>query len=53
MLVLAPGLGPESQRLGPGPELVLELAQWGVRDAQQLSWLDPPPAAAKAQAREG
>lgn len=32
--------------------LVLELAQWGVRDAQQLSWLDPPPLAAQAQARD-
>lgn len=32
--------------------LVLELAQWGVRDAQQLSWLDPPPQAAQAQARD-
>ncbi len=33
-------------------ELVLELASWGVSDAGKLCWLDPPPAAAYAQARE-
>ncbi len=32
--------------------LALELAAWGVNDATSLSWLDPPPAAAFAQARE-
>lgn len=32
--------------------LALELAQWGVRDAAQLAWIDPPPAGALAQARE-
>ena len=31
--------------------LALELAQWGARDAEALSWLDPPPAGALAQAR--
>ena len=31
--------------------LALELAQWGVRDAGTLSWIDPPPPAALAQAR--
>lgn len=31
--------------------LALELAVWGVADAASLSWLDPPPAAALAQAR--
>ncbi len=31
--------------------LALELAQWGARDAATLSWLDPPPAGALAQAR--
>ncbi|MBI3994628.1 MAG: ATP-dependent helicase HrpB [Nitrospirae bacterium] len=31
--------------------LALELAQWGARDAGTLSWLDPPPAGALAQAR--
>jgi len=32
--------------------LALELAAWGVADATSLAWLDPPPAAALAQARE-
>ncbi len=32
--------------------LALELAQWGVRDAADLTWLDPPPAGALAQARQ-
>jgi len=32
--------------------LALELAQWGVRDATQLQWLDVPPAATLAQARD-
>jgi ATP-dependent helicase HrpB len=32
--------------------MVLELAQWGVRDAASLCWLDLPPAASWAQARE-
>lgn len=32
--------------------LALELAQWGVRDAGTLSWLDPPPSSALAQARQ-
>jgi ATP-dependent helicase HrpB len=64
---LAPGvayrLWPESRRLEPArtPEiaqaelsgLALELAAWGVGDdAQVLTWLDPPPAGALAQARE-
>jgi ATP-dependent helicase HrpB len=31
--------------------LALELAHWGVRDTAKLSWLDPPPAGALAQAR--
>ncbi len=33
--------------------LVLELAQWGVREAHTLRWLDPPPEAALAKARAG
>ncbi|HXH04208.1 MAG TPA: ATP-dependent helicase HrpB, partial [Candidatus Competibacteraceae bacterium] len=63
---LGPGvcyrLWPQSLRLAPrrSPEileadlapLALELAQWGVQDANALIWLDPPPAAALAQARE-
>jgi ATP-dependent helicase HrpB len=32
--------------------LALELAAWGVADPAELAWLDPPPAAAFAQARE-
>jgi ATP-dependent helicase HrpB len=32
--------------------LVLELAQWGVRDATQLRWLDPPPPAHTEQATD-
>lgn len=32
--------------------LALELARWGVNDVSDLKWLDPPPAAALAQARE-
>lgn len=32
--------------------LALELAQWGVREPQQLSWLDPPPATAYGRAME-
>jgi ATP-dependent helicase HrpB len=31
--------------------LALELAAWGVSSPDRLSWLDPPPAAAFAQAR--
>ena len=30
--------------------LALALAEWGVSDPASLSWLDPPPAAAYAQA---
>jgi ATP-dependent helicase HrpB len=32
--------------------LVLECARWGVGDPRDLRWLDPPPAAAVAEARE-
>jgi ATP-dependent helicase HrpB len=32
--------------------LALELAAWGVPDATSLAWLDPPPAASLAQARD-
>ncbi|MDU9048171.1 MAG: ATP-dependent helicase HrpB [Candidatus Electrothrix sp. Rat3] len=32
--------------------LVLELANWGVIDPDQLSWLTPPPAASFAQGKE-
>jgi ATP-dependent helicase HrpB len=32
--------------------LVLELAAWGIADPARLTWLDPPPSAAFAQARD-
>jgi len=32
--------------------LVLELAAWGLADAASLTWLDPPPQAAFAQAQD-
>jgi ATP-dependent helicase HrpB len=32
--------------------LALELAQWGARDAGDLPWMDAPPVAALAQARD-
>ncbi|HEX7013278.1 MAG TPA: ATP-dependent helicase HrpB [Steroidobacteraceae bacterium] len=32
--------------------LALELAEWGIQDPKALRWLDPPPAAAFAQARD-
>jgi ATP-dependent helicase HrpB len=32
--------------------LALELSLWGAHDANALSWVDPPPQAALAQARE-
>jgi ATP-dependent helicase HrpB len=32
--------------------LALELASWGARDADSLRWLDPPPAAMLASARD-
>jgi len=31
--------------------LALELAQWGIHEAEALTWLDPPPGAALSQAR--
>ncbi len=31
--------------------LLLDLAAWGARDPNELRWLDPPPAAATAEAR--
>ncbi len=32
--------------------LALDLAEWGVLDTAELSWLDPPPTGALAQARD-
>jgi ATP-dependent helicase HrpB len=33
-------------------DLVLDLAQWGIMDARQLTWLTPPPKGALLQASE-
>jgi ATP-dependent helicase HrpB len=33
-------------------DLVLDMAQWGVKDIQELTWLNPPPKASLAQATE-
>jgi ATP-dependent helicase HrpB len=33
-------------------DLVLDMAQWGVKDIMQLTWLTPPPKAALSQATE-
>ncbi len=33
-------------------DLVLDMAQWGVNDIQQLTWLTPPPKSALIQATE-
>lgn len=32
--------------------LVLDMAQWGIEDIQELTWLTPPPAGALAQAAD-
>lgn len=32
--------------------MMLEVAQWGVQNVQELRWLDQPPSAASAQARD-
>lgn len=48
---LAPFTTPEIADADLAP-LALELAVWGVSDPAGLSWLDQPPAAAMAQARE-
>jgi ATP-dependent helicase HrpB len=48
---LAPQTPPEILTSDLVP-LALELAQWGARDASQMQWMDAPPAAALAQARD-
>jgi len=48
---LVPHATPEILAADLAP-LALELAAWGVADPGELRWLDPPPAAAFAQARE-
>jgi len=48
---LAPQTAPEILHADLAP-LALELSCWGAVDAGSLSWLDPPPAAPLAQARD-
>ena len=48
---LQPWSAPEIVAADLAP-LALDLAQWGVVDAGSLAWLDPPPAAHLAQARD-
>jgi ATP-dependent helicase HrpB len=48
---LAPQTAPEIAHADLAP-LALELACWGAADAATLSWLNPPPAAPLAQARD-
>jgi ATP-dependent helicase HrpB len=48
---LAPHSPPEILHADLAP-LALELAAWGAADARQLAWLDEPPAAPLAQARD-
>ncbi|MFP5348349.1 MAG: ATP-dependent helicase HrpB [Gammaproteobacteria bacterium] len=47
---LVPQPGPEIRSADLAP-LALDLAVWGT-DAERLDWIDPPPAAALAQARD-
>lgn len=47
---LLPFAPPEIRAADLAP-LALDLASWGVADAGQLAWLDPPPASALAQGR--
>jgi ATP-dependent helicase HrpB len=48
---LSPQTPPELLHADLAP-LALELSCWGAMDANALAWLDPPPAAPLAQARE-
>jgi ATP-dependent helicase HrpB len=48
---LSPQTPPEILHADLAP-LALELACWGATDADRLAWLDPPPAAPLAQARD-
>ncbi len=47
---LLPFAPPEIRAADLAP-LALELARWGLADAEQLAWRDPPPASAMAQGR--
>ncbi len=48
---LAPFTPPEILEADLAP-LALELARWGAREAESLKWLDPPPPALLASARD-
>ncbi|MGB1110138.1 MAG: ATP-dependent helicase HrpB, partial [Gammaproteobacteria bacterium] len=48
---LAPSTDPEIRHADLAP-LSLELSQWGVKDANQLRWPEPPPRGSLAQARD-
>ncbi len=48
---LAPFSSPEITDADLAP-LALDLANWGIRDANDLRWLDPPPAPMLASARD-
>src|SRR5690606_19009597 len=48
---LAPFRTPEILEADLAP-LVLDMAQWGIEDIQELTWLTPPPAGALAQAAD-
>jgi len=48
---LLPFSPPEIRQSDLAP-LALELARWGVRDPESLSWLEPPPPGALAGARQ-
>ncbi len=50
-VTLPPHTDPEILRADLAP-LALELALWGATDAMSLRWLDAPPAASLAQARD-
>lgn len=47
---LLPHRNPEIMEADLAPTLI-ELAQWGIQDLQQLAWLSPPPHAAVNQAK--
>lgn len=48
---LASQAAPEILQADLAP-LALQLARWGVQQADELAWIDPPPAAALQQGRE-
>lgn len=48
---LLPRRPPEMLEADLAP-LALDLAEWGIIDERELSWLDPPPSGALAQARD-